>query len=147
MREDDEAIDLQLKGYTAAGRGEGFELRAAYLHDLTAPKDNARHQVDAGDDAVREAIGVVGALCRGVRSRSVGDLTPRYRAPPLPCRRGGSLVIVRECELLACTHGPTIGYRPIHRRVSRSRRQLTREGRGRQSPLSCKGEGARGSAG
>jgi len=101
VREDDEAIDLQLKGYTAAGRGEGFELRAAYLHDLTAPKDNARHQVDAGDDAVREAIGVVGALCRGVRSRSVGDLTPRYRAPPLPEGRGGSVGFMPCCELPA----------------------------------------------
>lgn len=69
VRENDEGLDLQLKVYTAAGRGEGFEVRAAYLHDLTAPKDNARHPVDTGDDAVREAIGVVEVLCRGVRSR------------------------------------------------------------------------------
>ncbi len=69
VREDDASLDLQLKVYTAAGRGEGFEVRAAYLHDLTAPRDNARHPVDASARAVRDALVTVESLCRGVRAR------------------------------------------------------------------------------
>ncbi len=81
VSEDDAAMDLQLKVYTAAGRGEGFEVRAAYLHDLTAPKDNARHPVDASEEAVRAAIVTVESLCRGVRAR---DFAP---SPGEHCKR------------------------------------------------------------
>lgn len=69
VREDDESLDLQLKVYAAAGRGEGFTVRAAYLHDLTAPRDQARHPVDARTPAVDEALATMASLCRAVRAR------------------------------------------------------------------------------
>lgn len=68
VQQDDEAA-LQLQVYAAAARGEGFTVRAAYLHDLTGTKASARHAVDVGDGAVSEALDVVGAAVAGLRER------------------------------------------------------------------------------
>ncbi|MBK6533523.1 MAG: PD-(D/E)XK nuclease family protein [Deltaproteobacteria bacterium] len=66
----DEAMALQLQVYTAAARGEGYDVRAAWLHDLTAPKAAARVTVASTPDVVLIATQALTALARGVRDRS-----------------------------------------------------------------------------
>jgi len=66
--EDDEAAQ-QLRVYTAAARAEGFTVRAAWLHDLTAPKGDARHAVDVEGTVVAVALEVLDAAVAGLRAR------------------------------------------------------------------------------
>jgi DNA helicase-2/ATP-dependent DNA helicase PcrA len=66
---DDANLELQLKAYTAAAQGEGFDVRAGYLHDLTASKGHARHKVDTAPQPVHEATVTLDSLAKRVRSR------------------------------------------------------------------------------
>jgi DNA helicase-2/ATP-dependent DNA helicase PcrA len=77
---DDANLDLQLKAYTAAAQGEGFDVRAGYLHDLTASKSHARHKVDTAPQPVHEATVTLDSLAKRVRSR---DYQP---APGTHCK-------------------------------------------------------------
>jgi DNA helicase-2/ATP-dependent DNA helicase PcrA len=73
---------LQLQVYTAAGRGEGFDVRAAWLHDLTARGNTARVPVvtddaavgDREDDRGRVGEGHPGEEVRPVPRRSLQAL-------------------------------------------------------------------------
>jgi DNA helicase-2/ATP-dependent DNA helicase PcrA len=67
---DDADMDLQLKVYAAAARGEGFDVRAAYLHDLTAPKTAARVRVNIAPKEVAEATERLSEMARGIRERA-----------------------------------------------------------------------------
>lgn len=60
---------LQLSIYTAAGRGEGFDVRAAYLHDLAAEKILARKSVPIGDPEVGAAKSQASELAGAIRRR------------------------------------------------------------------------------
>jgi len=71
--DDDDA--QQLRVYTAAARAEGFTVRAAWLHDLTAAKGDARRAVDVGGEAVAVALGALDAAVAGLRAR-------RFEATP-----------------------------------------------------------------
>lgn len=66
---DDVNLDLQLKAYTAAAQGEGYDVRAGYLHDLTASKGHARHKVDTSAAQVQGATAQLDALAKRVRLR------------------------------------------------------------------------------
>lgn len=66
---DDANLDLQLKAYTAAAQGEGFDVRAGYLHDLTASKGHARHKVDTSAAQVQGATAQLDSLAKRVRLR------------------------------------------------------------------------------
>jgi DNA helicase-2/ATP-dependent DNA helicase PcrA len=55
----------QLRVYSLAGRGEGLEVEAAYLHEL---KDGSRHAVDIGEAVVAEAKAKVGQRLHELRS-------------------------------------------------------------------------------
>lgn len=68
---DDAGLDLQLQAYTAAARGEGFDVRAGYLHDLTASKGHARRPVDTADTPVRAATAALDAAAQGIRARAL----------------------------------------------------------------------------
>ncbi len=48
-----DAYKLQLRLYAAAGRAEGLDTKAAYLHDLKA---NLRHKVEVGPDVEKVAV-------------------------------------------------------------------------------------------
>ncbi len=63
----DPEMGLQLQVYTAAGRGEGHDVRAAWLHDLTVRGNTARIPVDTGADDVAAASETVNAWAKGVR--------------------------------------------------------------------------------
>jgi DNA helicase-2/ATP-dependent DNA helicase PcrA len=58
---------LQLQVYTAAGRGEGFDVRAAWLHDLTARGNTARVHIPVDNGTVAAARDTVDTLAAGVR--------------------------------------------------------------------------------
>jgi hypothetical protein len=62
--ERDERYRLQLAVYTAAGRGEGLRVDAAYLHEL---KDGTRHGVDVESATTTAAVGTVAQSLRGIR--------------------------------------------------------------------------------
>ncbi|MGH9063007.1 MAG: PD-(D/E)XK nuclease family protein [Acidimicrobiales bacterium] len=64
--EDDRAHDLQLQVYTDAGRREGLEVRAAYVHDLTA---GDRDPVDVSGPAIGLAETTVVSLVDRLRAR------------------------------------------------------------------------------
>jgi DNA helicase-2/ATP-dependent DNA helicase PcrA len=66
---DDVNLDLQLKAYTAAAQGEGFDVRAGYLHDLTASKGHARQKVDTSAAQVKRATAQLDSLAKRVRLR------------------------------------------------------------------------------
>jgi DNA helicase-2/ATP-dependent DNA helicase PcrA len=66
---DDATLDLQLKVYTAAARGEGYDVRAAWLHDLAAAAPHARHHVATDPPAVEAATATLDALAAGIRAR------------------------------------------------------------------------------
>jgi DNA helicase-2/ATP-dependent DNA helicase PcrA len=70
VSQEDVSMDLQLKVYAAAARGEGFDVRAAYLHDLTAHKSDARVQVPTGAAEVAAATATLSKLARGIRQRA-----------------------------------------------------------------------------
>lgn len=63
----DPAMGLQLQVYTAAGRGEGFDVRAAWLHDLTTRGMTARLPVVTADAAVVAAQHTVDGWAKGIR--------------------------------------------------------------------------------
>src|SRR5690606_2677195 len=60
-----ELFELQLRIYSAAGNGEGLNIRSAYLHELRTGKRNA---VAVGIEDVRSATEVAAELLDGVRS-------------------------------------------------------------------------------
>jgi DNA helicase-2/ATP-dependent DNA helicase PcrA len=70
----DERYRLQLAVYSAAGRGEGLSVDAAYLHEL---RDGARVTVDVGPAASTAATDRVENLLRKTRA---GYLPPRPAA-------------------------------------------------------------------
>jgi DNA helicase-2/ATP-dependent DNA helicase PcrA len=63
------AYDLQLQVYADAGRREGLEVAAAYVHDLKN-KHIGRHPVDVSFAAVERAESVVIEAAARLRSRS-----------------------------------------------------------------------------
>jgi DNA helicase-2/ATP-dependent DNA helicase PcrA len=67
--DNDATMDLQLKAYAAAARGEGHEVRAAWLHDLTADKDHARHAVQTAAPLVSAATAALDGMAQGIRAR------------------------------------------------------------------------------
>jgi len=69
---------LQLQVYTDAGRREGLDVRAAYIHDLKAA---ARHPITVDAAAIERAESVVSEAATRVRVR---DYTPN---PGTRCRR------------------------------------------------------------
>jgi DNA helicase II / ATP-dependent DNA helicase PcrA len=76
--EADAVYALQLAVYTDAGRREGLDVRAAYVHDLKAAD---RQPVDVSARAITSAEEQVEASVRGLRSRD-------FRAKPgRPCLR------------------------------------------------------------
>ncbi len=60
-----ERYRLQLAVYAGAGRGEGLDVEAAYLHELA---DGTRHNVDIGSGTVTAAVERVAASVRNIRS-------------------------------------------------------------------------------
>jgi DNA helicase-2/ATP-dependent DNA helicase PcrA len=72
--------DLQLQVYADAGRREGLDVTAAYVHDLKN-KHVGRHPVDVSDDAVQAAEGLVVQAAVRLRAR---DFAP---APGDRCKR------------------------------------------------------------
>ncbi|MFO0650691.1 MAG: ATP-dependent DNA helicase [Polyangiales bacterium] len=91
VQQDDEAAQ-QLRVYAAAARGEGFTVRAAYLHDLTASKASARHPVDVSAEAVTASLASLSGSLVELRAR-------RFEGRPgVQCGR---------CELRAiCRYAP-----------------------------------------
>ena len=59
-----ERYRLQLAVYAAAGRGEGLDVEAAYLHELA---DGTRHNVDIDSGTVAAAVERVAGSVRGIR--------------------------------------------------------------------------------
>ena len=62
--QNDEAYEFQLAVYAAAGRGEGLEVNAAYLHELTS---GIRREVPIGEPETSAAIARLGELARKIR--------------------------------------------------------------------------------
>jgi len=84
---------LQLAIYSAAATGEGLDVRAAYLHDLSAPKAEARKQVPAGAAEVEQAKQKASEMASGIRSRSFDPIVGTH---------------CRSCDVrLICPYGPT----------------------------------------
>jgi DNA helicase-2/ATP-dependent DNA helicase PcrA len=76
--EADAEYGLQLAVYTDAGRREGLDVRAAYVHDLKAAD---RQSVDVSARAITETEELVEATVRNLRDRD-------FRAKPgRPCKR------------------------------------------------------------
>jgi DNA helicase-2/ATP-dependent DNA helicase PcrA len=76
--EDDEDYGLQLAVYTDAGRREGLNVRAAYVHDLKAAD---RQPVDVSPQAVLASEQTVESSVQDLKNRD-------FRARPgRPCRR------------------------------------------------------------
>lgn len=61
----DERYRQQLAMYAAAGRGEGLDVVAGYLHEL---KDGTRHGVDVSVPVAQKAIEQVAVSVKGIRS-------------------------------------------------------------------------------
>lgn len=70
--------DLQLQVYADAGRREGLDIRAAWVHDLKAA---TRAPVDVGSQAMRTAEGLVQDAAVRIRARAF------VPAPGPKCRR------------------------------------------------------------
>ncbi len=84
----DNKFHFQIQVYTAAGRGEGLEVAAGYLHDLT---DGHREAVDVGQKAANEAVKRLGQSVRDIR---------RGHFPPC-----GKKETCRRCDYkLICRH-------------------------------------------
>lgn len=62
--ERNERYEQQLAVYTAAGRGEGLNVSAAYLHELN---DGERHSVDISATPVADAVAQVSHSMKGIR--------------------------------------------------------------------------------
>ena len=73
---DDHALQLQV--YTDAGRREGLDVRAAYVHDLKAA---SREPIPVEPTAINRAEAVVSEAAARIRAR---DYHPN---PGLRCRR------------------------------------------------------------
>ncbi len=75
----DDTIDYawQLQIYADAGRREGLDVRAAYVHDL---KTARRHEVDIGNEALHRAETEVVSLVDGLKARQFDP------SPGPPCR-------------------------------------------------------------
>jgi len=73
-----EPHDLQLQVYADAGRREGLDVRAAYVHDLKA---GARSPIDVGPSAVTDAEVKISEAADRLRAR---DFSP---SPGPRCRR------------------------------------------------------------
>ena len=58
----------------AAGRGEGHDVRAAWLHDLTAKGNTARVPVETRQSAIDDARKTVDTWAKGIRD---GSFAPR----------------------------------------------------------------------
>ena len=71
--------ELQLAVYTDAGRREGLNVRAAYIHDLKA---SGRERVDVSPDALSASRNVVQDTVRSLRSR---DFSAHPGRPCLRC--------------------------------------------------------------
>lgn len=83
---------LQLAVYAAAARGEGFNIRAAYLHDLSARRALARKSVAVGDPELSEAKSRASVVASAIRGRD------------FPANVGSHC---RTCDVrLVCRHGP-----------------------------------------
>jgi DNA helicase-2/ATP-dependent DNA helicase PcrA len=67
----DEAYEFQLAVYAAAGRGEGLDVNAAYLHELGS---GVRREVPIGEEQTSAAIARLGELARKIRR---GEFTPQ----------------------------------------------------------------------
>ncbi len=82
---------LELAAYAAAARGEGVDVREAYVHDLSADAAEARTVIATDADATGRALDELRGLVTGIRER-------RFAAEPGPhCR---------ECDVrLVCQHG------------------------------------------
>ena len=79
---DDRADDLfafQLAVYAAAGRGEGLNVDAAYLHQL---RDSVRRPIDVSPPVVSDAVMRVNRIVQGLKEAD-------YPAKPeiVKCRR------------------------------------------------------------
>ena len=61
----DERYRLQLAVYAAAGRGEGLDVVAGYLHEL---KDGTRHDVDVGESVTTKAMASIEKSVKGIRA-------------------------------------------------------------------------------
>jgi DNA helicase-2/ATP-dependent DNA helicase PcrA len=89
----DERYHLQLAVYAAAGRGEGLDVSAGYLHEL---KDGTRHDVDVSNAKTSAALVKVAKSVKGIRGGSF-----------IPCK------IREQCELcdyrLVCGHNVAVG--------------------------------------
>ena len=67
----DEAYEFQLAVYAAAGRGEGLDVNAAYLHELGS---GVRREVPIGEEQTSAAVARLGELARKIRR---GEFTPQ----------------------------------------------------------------------
>lgn len=76
--EADEDYGLQLAIYTNAGRREGLDVRAAYIHDLKAAD---RQAVDVSSHAVLASEETVESSVQELRNRDF------HAKPGTPCRR------------------------------------------------------------
>lgn len=63
----DDRYSLQLAVYAAAGRGEGLDVAAGYLHDLD---DGARRSVDIDAQTTTRALQMLAKSMQGIRSGS-----------------------------------------------------------------------------
>jgi CRISPR/Cas system-associated exonuclease Cas4 (RecB family) len=88
--ERDAIFVFQLSVYSAAGRAEGVDVRATYLHHL---EESARSSIDITPPATTAALGKVNGL--------VADLRARRFAPKPEASKCG----VCEYRLL-CKHAP-----------------------------------------
>jgi DNA helicase-2/ATP-dependent DNA helicase PcrA len=61
----DDVFAFQLAIYAAAGRGEGLDVRAAYLHAL---KESERHPIPVSDEDVARARTRAESLIEGISS-------------------------------------------------------------------------------
>jgi DNA helicase-2/ATP-dependent DNA helicase PcrA len=92
LAEDPHSLDryrLQLAVYAAAGRGEGLDVSAAYLHEL---EEGTRGGVDIGRDASKSAVDHVAGLLQGIRQ---GVYNPKPN--PHSCQRCDFQRVCRHC--------------------------------------------------
>ena len=64
IEERNDRYEQQLAVYAAAGRGEGLDVTAAYLHELN---DGARRAVDISAKPIAEAVAQVSIAMKGIR--------------------------------------------------------------------------------
>lgn len=89
--DDDLDYSWQLQVYADAGRREGLDVRAAYVHDL---KEAVRQPVDIGPAALERAEGEVVSLVERLKTRKFDP------SPGRPCK---------SCDVKAlCKHAPRV---------------------------------------